>query len=213
MTGVIVTRHNGTWLRSLLLFLPGGVAVNPPKNPEPFRQSLDSLGRLLFVRNFRCRFRFHVGRPFWLRLCLASFLARWPPYFLPSGVLSLLGFVRKWFLLSGLESVNLFWVCFWLWVFLYNRTKCCPFLFFAFCLGSLCLRLCPKKGTKNRTERTLGCSGRNSASPFLWFFASPNGQIRTARVRSCVTIGFYGFSFSEVSVLHNKFWQTNWAFC
>ena len=28
-------------------------------------------------------------------------------------------------------------------------------------------------------------------------------EFRTARVRSCVTVGFSGFSFSEVSVLHH----------
>ena len=47
-----------------------------------------------------------------------------------------------------------------------NAVRFC-FLFFAWVrsvLGS-----CPKKGTENRTERTLGCSGWNSAPLFLWF--------------------------------------------
>ena len=190
------------------------MAVNPPKNPEPFRQCLDSLGRLLLVRNFRCRFRFHVGRPFWLRLCLASFLARWPPSFLPSGVLSL----------SQVLFGNGF--CFLVW----NRSICFGSVsgcWFSCKTGQNAVRFCfllfawvrsvlgsrPQKGTENRTERTLGCSGRHSAPLFLWFFASPNGQFRTARVRSCVTVDFYGFSFSEGSVLYHKFWQTNWACC
>ena len=146
------------------------MAVNPPKNPEPFRQCLDSLGWLLLVRNLRCRFRFHVGRPFWLRLCLASFLARWPPYFLTSGVLSLLGFVRKWFLLSGLESVDLFWVCFWLLVPLQNRTKCCPFLFFAFCLGSFCLRLSPQEGNRKLHGKNSRLFWHELGPPFFMVF-------------------------------------------
>ena len=66
--------------------MPGGAAANPPTNPVPFRQRLDLLGWLLLVRNFRFRVKSHVGRPLWLRLFLASFLARWPPSF------SLLGF-------------------------------------------------------------------------------------------------------------------------
>ena len=120
----------------------------PPTNPVPFRQRLDLLGWLLRVHNLRCRIKFHVGRPLWLRHCLASFLARWPLYLLPSWVLSFLGFVRKWFLLSCLDSVDCFWFCFWLLFLLSNRTKCCPFLFFVFCLGSLCLRLVPQEGNR-----------------------------------------------------------------
>ena len=82
------------------------------------------------------------------------------------------------------------------------------FLFFAWVRSVLGLGL--KKGTENRTERTLGCSGRSSASPFYHGFACPNGQSRTARVRSCVTVGFYGFSFSEGfgSVIINSGKQT-----
>ena len=177
--------------------LPGGVAVNPPKNPVPFRQCLDSLGWLQFVRNFRCELWYHVGRPLWLRLFFASFLARRPPYLLPSWVLSFLGFVRKGFLLFHFVSVDLFLLtcCRFSCKTGQNAARFC-FLFSAWVRSVLGLP--PKKGTENRTERTLGCSGRSSASLFIMGFACPNGQSRTARVRSCVTVGFYGFFFSEV---------------
>ena len=91
-----------------------------------------------------------------------------------------------------------------------NAVRFC-FLLFAWVRSVL--GWCPKKGTENRTERTPCCSGRYSASPFLMDFVSPNGQSRTARVRSCVTVCFYGFFFSEGSVLYYKFRQTNRACC
>ena len=135
-----------------------------------------------------------------------------PLYSLLGFSLSLLGFVRKGFLLSVLASLNGYlWICCCFSCKTgQNAVRFCFLLFdwVRFVLGSR-----PKKGTENRTERTLDCSGRNSVPPFPWFFASPNGQFRTARVRSCVTVGFYGFSFSEGSVLHHKFRQTTRASC
>ena len=71
--------------------VPGGGAVNPQRIPEPFRQSLDLLGWLLFVYNFRLRFRTHVGQPCWLvsRPCIFSCVLA--SVFLFSGALSVLG--------------------------------------------------------------------------------------------------------------------------
>ena len=159
------------------------MAVNPPTNPVPFRQCLDLLGRLLFVRNFRSRIRIHVGRPLWLLLFLASFLACWPPYFSPFlGSLSLRfcsEMVSAFFF--GLEIrfvLGLLFCCWFSCKTGQNAVRFC-FLFFAWVRSVLGLR--PKKGTENRTERTLGCSGRNSAPYFLsWFFASPNGQFKNS---------------------------------
>ena len=130
------------------------------------------------------------------------------------GVLSFLGFVRKWFLLSRLVSVNWFWVCLFVVGSPVKQDKMPSvycFLFFAWVRSVLGSR--PKKERENRTERTLGCSGRSSASSFFMVFASPNGQSKTARVRSGVTVGFYGFSFSEGSVSSYKLRQTNRACC
>ena len=156
------------------------MAVNPPKNPEPFRQCLDSLGWLLFVRNFRCRLRLHVGRPLWLRLFLASFLACWPPYSTP--------FLGSLFLRFCSEMVSAF--PFGLGRFVLGLLFCCfscktgqnaarfCFLFFAWVRSVL--GLCPKKGTENRTERTLGCSGRSSASPFFHGFCLSKWTIKNS---------------------------------
>ena len=70
----------------------------PPNESRAVSSAPGFVGAASVVCNFRSRFRLHVGWPLWLRLFLASFLACWPPYLLPSWVLSFLGFARKWFL-------------------------------------------------------------------------------------------------------------------
>ena len=126
------------------------------------------------------------------------------------GFLSLLGFF------SEMVSALCWKLVFLLWAFAGGGYSCktgqnaVRFCLLLFAWVRSVLGLCPKKGTENRTERTPGCSGWSSA-PFFMVFASLNGQSRTAGVRSCVTVGFYGFSFSEGSVLCYKFRQANRA--
>ena len=87
------------------------------------------------VRNLRCRFRHHVGRPFWLRLFLASFLACRPPSFLPSWVLSVLGSVRKGF--SFFSYLVSFWIgsCGFAVASPVKQAKMLPVFVFVFLLG------------------------------------------------------------------------------
>ena len=108
-------------------------------------------GGFCLFANLRCRFRFHVGRPLWLRLFLASFLARWTsllPPFLGSLSLSL----RFWS-----EMVSAFWFGIGRFVLVLFLGVGCSwktgqnavrFCFLLFCLGSLCLRLVPQEGNR-----------------------------------------------------------------
>ena len=100
--------HNELGYDDGRFFLPGGGAANPPTNPEPFRQSLDLLGWFVLFATLGFSSRFHVGRPLWLLLFLASFLACCLPYPLLSWVLPFLGFVRKRLLRWSLVLVDLF---------------------------------------------------------------------------------------------------------
>ena len=137
--GAIVTRHTMNLAMMMVVFLPGGGAANPPTNPEPFRQSLDLFGGFVLFATLGFSFRFHVGRPLWLLLFLASFLACCLPSPLLSWVFPFLGSEMAFALEFGPgRSV--------LWSFVAgfpskNKTKCCPFLFFGFRLGSSCLSL------------------------------------------------------------------------
>ena len=67
----------------------------------------------------------------------------------------------------------------------------------------------PRREQENRTERTLGCSGRNSASPFLWFLLVRMDNQEQRGFALMLRLAFTGFSFSEGSVLyHNSGKQT-----
>ena len=100
-----------------------------------FLPGLDLLGGLVLFATLGFSSRFHEGRPLWLLLFLASFLACCLPYPLLSWVFPFLGFVRKRFLRWSLVLVDLFCGHLLLVFLLKTGQNAVRFLFFGFRLG------------------------------------------------------------------------------
>ena len=107
--GAIVTRHTMNLAMMMVVFFARRRGRQPPNKCRAVSSELGFVGGgFVLFATLGFSFRFHVGRPFWLLLFLASFLACCLPSPLLSWVLPFLGFVRKWLLRWSLVLVDLF---------------------------------------------------------------------------------------------------------